>query len=597
MRLIALFVFFLNASYSGYAKKLPTDSLIAQLATASDTAKLRLYEQLYQATIHTQPEKAKTYTERWLRLARQLNQPAQEMSAMHSLGRYHYVQGNFSQAIHWSEQALTIAQAQEDTTQIASLYNGIGYMIFNQGQYDEALKYLYRGLRLNEVLHDSLAIHKSRFNIANVYVQNGNPRQALDHYLACANYFGRRAMESLVVKCWLNLGATYPNIGQYDSSYYYYQRALEHYQAQNDDYHTAKVLDGLGQNKMAQQQYTDAIIYYQQALQRNQAVQNQQGIALNFRDLGRAYSQLGQFVSALHYLHQAEEISQQAEAPQELMNDYEALAETYAAQGDYSRAYRYRQQFFDLYQQVYNQEKEQQMAELEAKYQLDKKEQAIALQNQKIALLAQQNIVERYQRWSLIGGFVLVAILAGVWYSRQRLKEQKARVLQEKDRLITQEKLRNSKLAQQQLQQKLAFKNRELTTHALHLGQKTELLEEIKNRIDDLSSSVSDHDRAALKQLKQVIRGDQFVEGDWDSFIQHFEQVHPHFSHKLKEAAKELTPNEIRLAMMLKMNLSTKEIASITNISPEGVKKARYRLRKKLNLPTEENIQKFILRM
>ncbi len=157
--------------------------------------------------------------------------------------------------------------------------------------------------------------------------------------------------------------------------------------------------------------------------------------------------------------------------------------------------------------------------------------------------------------------------------------------------------MKSAKLAQHQLQQELAFKNRELTTHALHLGQKSELLEEVKQRIDDLSPVMNPGNRVEMKQLKQMIRGDRFLENDWNSFTQHFEQVHHDFGHKLQSMANALTPNELRLAMMLKMNLSTKEIASITNISPEGVKKARYRLRKKLNLPTEENIQEFILQL
>lgn len=576
----------------------PVDSLENELTTAADTSKLRLYQQLYQATIHTEPERAREYTEQWINLAQELDNPQSEFDALFGLGRSYYVQGDFAQAVHYGEQAMTIARSLNDTARIATVYNGVGYMIFNQGKYDKALEYLLQGLRLNESLGDSLAVHKSKFNIANVYVLNDNPRKALDYYLACENYFSQRGLDQFSVKCWLNLGATYPDVQQYDSSYYYYQLALDYYEQENDEYHLAKVLDGLGQNKMDQKEYAAAINYYQQALQYNQSVENQDGIALNYRDLGRVYTLTGQYTTALKYLKQALALSEEIDAPQQvIMNHYEALAETYAAQGNYVQAYDYRLKYFEVYQEVYNQEKEEQMAALETEYQLDKKEQEIALQAQEIGLLAQQNTIAGYQRWGLIGGFLLIAALAGTWYNRQRLKHQQERELLEKDKLIAQEKITSAQLAQQQLQQKLDFKNRELTTHALHLGQKTELLEEVKSKINDVWAVANPRSKTELKQLKQLIRGDQMIENDWDSFIQHFKQVHPDFSQKLSAVANELTPNEIRLAMMLKMNLSSKEIASIANISPEGVKKARYRLRKKLNIASEENIQEYILQM
>lgn len=574
------------------------DSLESELKTAADTSKLRLYQQLYQATIHTEPEQAREYTESWVNLARELDEPQWEFNALFGLGRTYYGQGDFAQAVHYGEQAMIIAQSLNDTARIAKAYNGVGYMIFNQGKYDKSLEYLLQGLRLNESLGDSLAVHKSKFNIANVYVLNDNPRKALDYYLACEDYFSQRGLDQFSVKCWLNLGATYPDVQQYDSSYYYYQLALDYYEQENDEYHLAKVLDGLGQNRMDQEQYAAAIDHYQQALKYNQSVENQDGIALNYRDLGRVYTLTGQYTTALDYLQRAVALSEEIDAPQQvIMNHYEALAETHAVQGNYAQAYDYRLKYFEVYQEVYNQEKEEQMAELETEYQLDKKEQQIALQAQEIELLAQQNTIAGYQRWGLIGGFLLIAALAGTWYNRQRLKYQKERELLEKDQLISQEKIKSAQLAQQQLQQKLDFKNRELTTHALHLGQKTELLEEVKSKINDVWAIANPRSKMELKQLKQLIRGDQMIENDWDSFIQHFKQVHPDFSQKLSAVASELTPNEIRLAMMLKMNLSSKEIASIANISPEGVKKARYRLRKKLNITSEENIQEYILQM
>ena len=72
-------------------------------------------------------------------------------------------------------------------------------------------------------------------------------------------------------------------------------------------------------------------------------------------------------------------------------------------------------------------------------------------------------------------------------------------------------------------------------------------------------------------------------------------QDHKDFNSTVKQKFPNVTNNELRLMTLLKMNLSSKEIASILNISPDGIKKARYRLRKKLNISSEESLSDLIL--
>ena len=97
------------------------------------------------------------------------------------------------------------------------------------------------------------------------------------------------------------------------------------------------------------------------------------------------------------------------------------------------------------------------------------------------------------------------------------------------------------------------------------------------------------------QRISHTIQRDIAQEGEWDEFLQTFTAVHQSFIPSLRAEYDNLTKNELRLACLLKMNLSSKEISSMLNVSNEGVKKARYRLRKKLNLATGQNLSKFIL--
>ncbi len=103
--------------------------------------------------------------------------------------------------------------------------------------------------------------------------------------------------------------------------------------------------------------------------------------------------------------------------------------------------------------------------------------------------------------------------------------------------------------------------------------------------------------QSELKKMLKLVESDVALDKDWEQFSGHFDQVHMDFLHKLSEQFPKLSPNDYKLCAYLRMNLSTKEIASLMNISVRGVEASRYRLRKKLNLTTETNLTDFLLRI
>jgi DNA-binding CsgD family transcriptional regulator len=141
----------------------------------------------------------------------------------------------------------------------------------------------------------------------------------------------------------------------------------------------------------------------------------------------------------------------------------------------------------------------------------------------------------------------------------------------------------------------LEFKEKELTTHALHLAHKNEVLLDLKSQLEELKA-----DSKNARQYQKIINHinlDINNDNNWEQFRAYFEDVHKDFNAKVMRNYPDLSNNDLRLMSLLKMNLSSKEIASILNISVEGVKKARYRLRKKLNLNTEESLQQLVIEL
>ncbi len=205
-------------------------------------------------------------------------------------------------------------------------------------------------------------------------------------------------------------------------------------------------------------------------------------------------------------------------------------------------------------------------------------------------------------------GYVLLALL-GIYllyrWQEKRFSGQQQRHEEEQKKLqylhqLEMEKNEKEivKLRNEKLEAEIAHKNTELASSALHLVQKSELISKVK---EDLSKQLKSIDgNNPLEEIKRMVRvlgDDERMDNEWESFALHFDKVHSDFLVKLKAVHPSLTANEIRLCAYLRMNLSTKEIAPLLNISVRGVEISRYRLRKKLQIPTEMNLFDYLIQI
>lgn len=201
-----------------------------------------------------------------------------------------------------------------------------------------------------------------------------------------------------------------------------------------------------------------------------------------------------------------------------------------------------------------------------------------------------------YQTWwaallALMAGLAVVELLLRL--HRRRLRLQHRKLLIEKEKQLHEHLL---KARTEQLQADVLNKSQELANSTFNLIRKNETLLQIKEALakvkTDLGDRLPDKYHARLIRL---IDSHLSNEKDWQIFETNFNQVHEVFLHKLKKDFPELTPGDLRLAAYLKMNLSSKEIAPLLNISVRGVENKRYRLRQKLQLEGDDNLTAFLM--
>jgi DNA-binding NarL/FixJ family response regulator len=140
------------------------------------------------------------------------------------------------------------------------------------------------------------------------------------------------------------------------------------------------------------------------------------------------------------------------------------------------------------------------------------------------------------------------------------------------------------------LELQVQSKSSEVTGKSLSIAKQSEMIENIQGILD------AETDFNKLKsEIKKAIKINAVNKHEWETFETNLNQIHNEFIVNLTKKYPNLTQKDIKLCIYLKMNLSSKEIAPMMNISFRGVELHRYRLRKKLNLIQDENLSKFLL--
>ncbi|MEN8223986.1 MAG: inorganic phosphate transporter [Bacteroidota bacterium] len=189
-----------------------------------------------------------------------------------------------------------------------------------------------------------------------------------------------------------------------------------------------------------------------------------------------------------------------------------------------------------------------------------------------------------YQLWKLINKHRLLKLQA---------RSDEKKYLLQIDNL--ENSIKNNIHRQNDLDKELKFRQNEMVTMAMSIIRKNQFLNDLKDEVVQIKSSVKEHEtRLGLNKLSLMITQDLSIDRDREKFQMHINEQNSNFIHRISEAFPSMTENEKRLAVLLRLNLSSKEIASILNISPKSVEMNRYRLRKKLKVDPKLGLNDFI---
>ncbi|TRX60613.1 tetratricopeptide repeat protein [Fulvivirga sp. M361] len=481
------------------------------------------------------------------------------------LARYHRAYAQYDSALYYLHSSLEIANVENAPSVKAMAHRWVGKTYGNLGQYDSAIHHFTLGEKAGERLPENDLLISILVNKTHVYNMMNDHKQGL----STARRALRLAPKSSYVKSdvYNALGSSFRGNKKNDSALYYYQKALVVAKDIGVSRKTVALLNNIAIVYGELERHQEALDLFLQTKEMDIMHSDTLGLTYSHIGVANAYLNIGEIDSALFHANKSLYWARYLNAEQRMEKAYESLISIHKEQGNSEELVRYFDLLLNLRNKLLEDSKYRTIKELETRFETEKKEQQIIsleLEKRNEAILRNAYAVG-------LGLSVLIGLLI-IFGLYDRIR--KNRQLREKERQIALERF-------QSLQN-------ELDGYTCQLKERTMRIEELNGELEKVKEEVSEKCPTYDKTLDRLMQSTILTNDEWFRYKQLFNQVHPGFFTTLRQSLKDLTDTEERLIALTKLNLQTKEIAAMLGISTESVNKSRYRLRKKLNVSSNE---------
>ncbi|WP_422359613.1 hypothetical protein [Reichenbachiella sp.] len=450
---------------------------------------------------------------------------------------------NYSKSYDGYWKALLLADQKKDEQSKAASYNGLGILYSLYERRDEALKYYLASLDINldlvkKGLIDRSALSENYFPLAVHYKYDQKPKIAHLYLDSCERFQSDKAMNLYTT---VERGHLYVQEEKFEQAEQIFKQ-IENQVTQSSPDFSPIFFSYQGDLYSAQQKFEQATAYYIQSLKAAQRHSSHLNFVPDvYEKLSQLMSRWGKPEKANEYLKLANEI-----------NEY-----LYSSRSPNNKH----------------------LLEIKDKFRLEQERNAQLAKERRLAALEQEQQIADLKIFLLILsiGFLISAGLFIFKYWRTKHKAEKKALEVEKQKEA------------EKSQEILSVKNKELTLSTLQLIAKDELLSNLKNGLSRIQKESMSNE--AGKLIKEIgLNKDQ----SWLEFEKRFTTVNNDFYKNIKNQFPNLTPYDLKICALLKLDFTGKEMATLLGISAESAQTSRYRLRKKLRLKKEDNLVEFI---
>ena len=538
------------------------------------------------------------------RKAIQQNSDSLLLSKILTIGDYFEKEGEFAERIHWYQYAVDSLCTNEDIKCVEVRRKFAEIYVFIE-QFDKAILLLEKNLKFlhNKRYHDAVSLENSL--IALNYFKNKDFLQSEAYYLKSLKAAEDGNSLFYIILAHNNLGFFYSQTEDYIKSEKQYLKGIHILESKdslelNQKAQLALLKGNLGGNYLRNKEQSDqGIQYLNEDIQFN-LNQGEVELALNAStELAKYYYEEKQFNKANEALKLCINHPRVKEQGKTLVRSlvpiYYWLFKNNLEQQQSQSALHYFKAY-DSLKTVRDEGRENRRSSIEKSLlenilnvQLIYQEQQIRLKDKENEVLSEKNKHFFYRVLiGLLSLFILILIL--FLYGKKRISLMRAK------KELAENKFEIEKLAKEKANLELKFKNKDLTDFAIDISRKQEVLTEVKSKLNEIldNETIELDLKKDLKTLIQYTNNNLLVDEQLKEFQKNVEEVNYKFLDTLQKKYPELTELDKNVCGLMRLGLSTKEIATMRNVSYKAVKMSRYRIRKKLNLEAEMDLVEFL---
>ena len=522
-------------------------------------------------------------------LANEASKSETYVDVVNALG-YNYWIIDSNESLKYGEQGLKLADSLNYLSGQAKANRVLGVAYWSQGNHLDAIKHLNDALKQNKSLNDAEGVANSTLNLAMVYAALNEDEKALNMYEDAINQFTALNLEGRIATTFTKIASIYIKQDRLFEAKEYLTNALKMHTEADFTYGIAEAHNRLGILYVNQNEKEQAYYHIEKSITYGRKVNDVDGMTSNLIQYGKLLMLDNKFEVAEQHLVLAIKRAKENNLKRYELEAYKELKVLKRLEDNPEEALGYYDKYVSLKDSIFNSEKTMRISALEFNNQIEAKEKALEL-------LAEKERSNNFIKWSLIIGLVTLMFFTIVYFLNFKKRIAQRRELQITKEEFNKTELENAKLKQQELKQKLDYRNKELTSYTLNFVQKSELFQQLKEKIESLKTATPRQQDTIIRELNRVIKQHINIDRNWEDFKRYFEDVHTGFNEKLKAKHPNLSTNDLRICALTRLNLNIKESATILGITPESVKTARYRLRKKLNLEPNEELLSYFLKL
>ncbi len=507
-------------------------------------------------------------------LSKVIKYPLGEVDAMSVKATVYSLQQKYAEADILIDSTLNLLKAHPDSKRLANIYLLISTHKGRQNRFNEAVENALKGLNISRGLKDKAGQANFLLNIGYNYEILGNLEEAEQHFIQASQLYQEVGDKYRLGQLYINLGVLEFKKHNLGLSIDYNQRALMIFQEEKDNAHMALSLQNLGFAHWQLKQNGKALEYYRQSEVLLEKVGNTFGLGNLMLNKAKIYADMSQPQKVLEATGQALKMADRIQQKILFRDVYAFLHEYHLQRDEFEQALIQYKNFIQIKDSLNLEESNRKIAKIEAQFNLKE----LSDQNRSQIQTNQIKSLQIRQRNLFIGGLMILLTIS-VWityFQRRRMKTKL--LLREKDHLLA--------------QKEIELANTRLSSFAEQLSKKDEILQLTKEELLKQKSQTPE----AKKQITHFIDELNISLGqkDWVKFKLQFEAVYPDFFEKLQNLDSKLGRNDDRLAAMIRIKLSNKEIATALSINPESVGRAKHRFKQRLGLEPDQNLEEYL---